>query len=160
MIRPGIEPRFANGPGDLDSIPGRVIPKTQKMVLDASLLNTHHYKDPFLTTITITPRAPPLHHSARILWCVLETWGKFAVILPQMKDNHLTIFTNPSARKRSIFKWSLTGLNSELFLLDQLPHQGWRTQSALLFTHNWRENNWIHTFPKGISAMWNAISVV
>ena len=35
---------FANGPGDLGSIPGRVIPKTQKMVLDASLLNTHHYK--------------------------------------------------------------------------------------------------------------------
>ena len=45
-------------------------------------------------------------------------------------------------------------------LLDQLPHQGWRTQSALLFTHSWRENNWIHTFPKGISAMWNAISLV
>ena len=31
---------FANGPGDLGSIPGRVIPKTQKMVLDATLLNT------------------------------------------------------------------------------------------------------------------------
>ena len=72
MTRPGIEPRspgpltntltprpmsglfmpdiglgvrvFANGPGDLGSIPGRVIPKTQKMVLDASLLNTQHYK--------------------------------------------------------------------------------------------------------------------
>ena len=35
---------FANDPGDLSSIPGRVIPKTQKMVLDASLLNTQHYK--------------------------------------------------------------------------------------------------------------------
>ena len=35
---------FTNGPGDLGSIPGRVIPKTQKMVLDASLLNTQHYK--------------------------------------------------------------------------------------------------------------------
>ena len=35
---------FANGPGDLGSIPGRVIPKTQKMVLDAALLNTQHYK--------------------------------------------------------------------------------------------------------------------
>ena len=35
---------FANRPGDLGSIPGRVIPKTQKMVLDASLLNTQHYK--------------------------------------------------------------------------------------------------------------------
>ena len=30
---------FTNGLGDLGSIPGRVIPKTQKMVLDATLLN-------------------------------------------------------------------------------------------------------------------------
>ena len=35
---------FANGPGDQGLIPGRVIPKTQKMVLDAFLLNTQHYK--------------------------------------------------------------------------------------------------------------------
>ena len=27
---------FTNGPGDLGSIPGRVIPKTLKMVLDTS----------------------------------------------------------------------------------------------------------------------------
>ena len=33
----------ANGPGELGSIPGRVTPKTQKMILDASLLNTQHY---------------------------------------------------------------------------------------------------------------------
>ena len=38
------------------------------------------------------------------------------------------------------------------FLLDLLHY--------LLFTHSWRENNWIHTFPKGISAMWNAITLV
>ena len=30
---------FANGPGDLGLIPGRVLPKTQKM------LNTQHYKE-------------------------------------------------------------------------------------------------------------------
>ena len=35
---------FANGPGDLGSIPGQVIPKTLKMVLDTTLLNTQHYK--------------------------------------------------------------------------------------------------------------------
>ena len=35
---------FANGPGDRGSIPGRVIPKTLKMVLDTSLLNTQHYE--------------------------------------------------------------------------------------------------------------------
>ena len=35
---------FANGLGDLGSITGRVIPKTLKIVLDTSLLNTQHYK--------------------------------------------------------------------------------------------------------------------
>ncbi len=35
---------FANGPGDQGSIPGRVITKTQKMLLDATLLIAQHYK--------------------------------------------------------------------------------------------------------------------
>ena len=35
---------FANGPGYRGSIPGWVIPKTQKMVLDATFLNIQHYK--------------------------------------------------------------------------------------------------------------------
>ena len=35
---------FTNGPGDPGSIPGRIITKTQKMVLDATLLNIQHYK--------------------------------------------------------------------------------------------------------------------
>ena len=35
---------FANGSGDLGSIPGRVIPNTLKMVLDTFLLNTQQYK--------------------------------------------------------------------------------------------------------------------
>ena len=35
---------FANDPEDLGSIPGRVIPKTQKMGPDATLLNTQYYK--------------------------------------------------------------------------------------------------------------------
>ena len=26
--------------------------------------------------------------------------------------------------------------------------------------HSWRENNWIHTFPKGISIRWNANSLI
>ena len=35
---------FANGPGELGSIPGRIMAKTQKMVLDAALLTTQYYK--------------------------------------------------------------------------------------------------------------------
>ena len=34
---------FANGPRDRAYIPGQVIPKTQKMVRDAYLLNIQHY---------------------------------------------------------------------------------------------------------------------
>ena len=36
---------FANGPGKRGSVPGRVILKTQKMLLDAALLNTQYYKE-------------------------------------------------------------------------------------------------------------------
>ena len=35
---------FANDSGDGGSIQGRIIPKTQKMVLDTSLFNTQQYK--------------------------------------------------------------------------------------------------------------------
>ena len=35
---------FANDPGNWGWIPGRVIPKTLKMVPDTSLLNIQHYK--------------------------------------------------------------------------------------------------------------------
>ena len=35
---------FPNGPGDLGSILGRVIPKTLKTVLESSLLNIQQYK--------------------------------------------------------------------------------------------------------------------
>ena len=35
---------FSNGSEDQGSIPGRAIPKAQKMLLDAALLNSQHYK--------------------------------------------------------------------------------------------------------------------
>ena len=35
---------FANGTGGRSSVPGRVISKTQKMVLNAPLLDIQHYK--------------------------------------------------------------------------------------------------------------------
>ena len=35
---------FANSSENQSAIPGRVIPKTQKMVLDSALFNTLHYK--------------------------------------------------------------------------------------------------------------------
>ena len=35
---------FTNGPGDQSSIPGRVIPDTKKILLDAFWFNIHYYK--------------------------------------------------------------------------------------------------------------------
>ena len=55
---------FANGSGDLGSIPGRVIPKTLKMVLDTSLLNTQQYKVRIKGKVEQSRErssAPPLH---------------------------------------------------------------------------------------------------
>ena len=74
-------------------------------------------------------------------------------------------FTKLSARTgcntRPIFKRSLTSLNlGGIFFHDWLPKSGWRTQSTLIFTNSWRENNWIHTFSKRISAIWNAVNHV
>ena len=40
---------------------------------------------------------------------------------------------------RPIFKWSLTGFEFRVFLLDWLPYLGQRAQSAQLFTHCWRK---------------------
>ena len=55
---------FANGLGDWGSIPGWVIPKTQKMVLDAVLLNTQHYKVQINGKVEqSTKLCPPLHFS-------------------------------------------------------------------------------------------------
>ena len=36
--------KFDIGPGDRGSIPGRVIPKIKKIVLDAAIFNTQDYK--------------------------------------------------------------------------------------------------------------------
>ena len=49
---------------DLGSIPGRVIPKTLKMELDTTLLNTQHYKVRFKGKVEQSREwssAPPLH---------------------------------------------------------------------------------------------------
>ena len=52
---------------------------------------------------------------------------------------------------RSIFKWSLIGLNSEFTGC----HTRLKSQSTQLFIHSW-----IHNFLKSIRAIWNANSFV
>ena len=57
---------FANGPGDLGSMTGRVIPKTLKIALDTSLFNTQQYKVRIKGKVEQSERKelrPPLHLS-------------------------------------------------------------------------------------------------
>ena len=50
---------FGNGSGDRGSIPGRVIPKTQKKVLDSALFSTQHYKVRIKFKVEQWSSAPP-----------------------------------------------------------------------------------------------------
>ena len=59
---------FVNGPEDWGSIPGQVIPETQKMILDVALLNTQHYKVQIKGKVEqsregVTPSPTPWCHS-------------------------------------------------------------------------------------------------
>ena len=52
---------FVNGPGDRGSIPGRVVLKTEKIVLDAFFLNTEHYKVRLKWSNPAKEKRPTLH---------------------------------------------------------------------------------------------------
>ena len=82
---------FANGPGELGSIPGRVIPKTLKMELDTTLLNTQHYKVRFKGKVEQSREwssAPPLH-----LGVVAIEKGSLRVTPRTMVANFTLLFT-------------------------------------------------------------------
>ena len=69
---------LAHGPEDLGSIPGRVIPKTLKIVLDTSLLNTQQYK----LRVEGKKYRPPLHFGVVAIekgafWSSLTTVANF-----------------------------------------------------------------------------------
>ena len=77
---------FANGPGDLGSIPGRVIPKTLKMVLDASLLNTQHHK------VQIKSKVEKSRERSSILHLGVVAIEKGAFGSPSIKVANFTIY--------------------------------------------------------------------
>ena len=77
---------FANGPGDLGSVPGRVIPKTQKMVLDASLLNTQHYK------VRIKGKVEQSREGVAPSWCSSYRKGSLRVTLDYGRQLYLYIY--------------------------------------------------------------------
>ena len=78
---------FANGPGDVGSILGCIIPKTLKMVLDTSLLNTQQYK--------VCIKGKMEQSRERIVpfpthWC--SSYWKGAFWLPSTKVANFTLY--------------------------------------------------------------------
>ena len=73
---------FANGPRHWGSILCQVIPKTQKIVLDASLLNTQHYKI-WIKGKGVVPFFPPWcsNYWKESLWVALNySWSTYLLL--------------------------------------------------------------------------------
>ena len=114
---------FANGPRDLGSIPGCVIPKTLKMVLDTSLLNTQQCKvriEGNSGAIRGKEQHPPLH-----LGVVASEKGAFW--------SPSTTFANFTLYYLQIIKYILlTVCPCDLLPVNQ-PEVNWLFDFCLLF---------------------------
>ena len=136
---------FANGPGDLGSIPGWVIPKTQKMVLDASLLNTQHYK------VRIKGKVEPSREGVApspTSWCSSYRKGSLRVTLDYGRQQ--LYFTYTRFSRLAEIRWSVCISKSQRILCVSF----FRTDSGLCIYNLvvWsnfnflRNSQWI-TFP-------------
>ena len=128
-----------NGPGDLGSIPGRVIPKTQKMVLDASLLSTQHYKVRIKGKVEQSRKgvAPSPTH-----WCSSYRKGSLRVTLDYGRQLYFTyllyiyiyiyIYIYQGFLNSAYFSLLLTGVGREKTLHEQRTRNGSKTREESL----------------------------
>ena len=92
---------FADSPGDLGSIPGHVIPKTLKMVLDTYLFNTQQYKVRIKGKVEQSrekSNALPLHFSVVAIekgdfWLPLTAVANFTFIHTQLNVKTVLYWT-------------------------------------------------------------------
>ena len=113
---------ITKGPGDLGSIPGRVIPKTQKLVLDFALFNTQHYRVkirdkmeqsrerdsalPYTSVSYILKREPSNHPRLRSPTFTIVSKVKLATIVEGNPKAPFSIATTPRCRGgRYSFPW-------------------------------------------------------
>ena len=87
---------FAKGPADLGSIPGRVIPKTKKRVLDSSLLNIQQVEIKCKGEQSRERSSAPLHFGVVAIekgafWLLSTTVANFTYLLDtiQLCKNYL-----------------------------------------------------------------------
>ena len=117
-----------------------IYPQTFSMIFNLCVLSAisdtpspchYEFKNPFLLTLW--------NKSPYVLLCVLVVWHlKYTL--------HANELSNlPLCRIQQVW-------------IQSFPSS--RPITIPSFTQSWRENSWIHTFPKGISAMWNANSIV
>ena len=112
---------FINGPGNLGSILDRVIPKTKKIVLDASFLNTQHYK-------------------VRIKGRVEQSWEKRSALpwFSSYRKGSLRVTLDYSCQLyllylgRRIWKWTYFLLVSYRFCSTGIP-QFWKKAFSICF---------------------------
>ena len=140
---------FANGPGDRGSIPGRVIPKTQKMALDASLVNTQHYKVWMKGKVGQSREwSSALPNTLR---CSSYWNGAFGSLLTKIASLALYIFINkyccPSFRQYHI---SLN-LAANCAPLKTYGHFSY-------LTHWWWGKRWINAFSSYVKVKGNCFS--
>ena len=109
---------FSNGPGDLGSIPGQVIPKTQKMVLDASLLNTQHYK------VRIKGKVEPSREGVApspTPWCSSYRKGSLRVTLGYGRQLYFTFYFYLNKKKlKRIKNMYIYSLAREVIIITRM----------------------------------------
>ena len=151
ITRPGIGPRsrgplantlptwlmarlrvLAKSPGDRGLISGRVIPKTQKMVLHASLLNTQHYK------VRIKGKVEQSREWSSTLYLHLSVVAieKGAFGSPSTKVANFTYFTFISFNSSILSIKFAQAINMFLLIRPQLFYIAWHAE---ILNH--------HTFP-------------
>ena len=121
---------FVNSLGDWRSISGRVVPKTQKMILDNSLLNTKHHKVKIQGKVEdskekkVTPTPPPqCSRSWKGSLQVALDYGhqlyKYIWEVQVLKQNLWVSFTFGVMTSHMPINSKLTSLNYSYFTVDQ-----------------------------------------
>ena len=132
---------FANGPGDRSSIPGRIIPKTPKTVLNAALLSTQHYKVRIKGKLEQSRRMelrPPLQQA--VVAIEKGTFGS-----PSTKVTNFTYISRiwHMVNFQAVKSWFECSFSSpsQVAKIRLLPNYWWGTYGLMNFpkTLAWRE---------------------
>ena len=92
-----------------------------------------------------------IHSYFNLIWKNFSNLSLYRILIPGFKIRQSTQRTS---RMQQRLKQSLTGLNSPWQVSIS------NLKSDQLFSHSWKENNWMHPFPKSINDRWNANNLV